>query len=204
VKPSTGIFLILIFSLLGCTTMGANGGHRFQTLEIKTAKNTAAELATRKELEKLIGQFDLRKYFFTGSVIVDEESTPHSHPEVTLHTRYLNKPDRLLAVLLHEQIHWIEDRKTPQFYAAMAELEKMYPNPPSGFPNGAHDKDSTYRHFLVNYLELQALRKYTGKEKADAVFKTPDVYKWIYEKVLEDEEEIEVIVKRYNLELERD
>jgi hypothetical protein len=81
---------------------------------IRTAHDSAAELATKAQLERLIAAHDLRQWTFTHEIVIDEKSIPHSHPVLTLHTRHLKQDDELLSTYLHEQLHWFLTRMQPK------------------------------------------------------------------------------------------
>src|SRR5436309_1171715 len=59
------------------------------SISIQLAHNSEREIDTEKQLARLLTSYDLHKYTFTHSVIIDERSIPHSHPVLTLHTRHL-------------------------------------------------------------------------------------------------------------------
>jgi len=190
-KVLLGLFLVVVS---GCSHL-----HSKNSVEIVTLGNTDGEKQTKNKLEDLLSRYDLSKYIFTRKINIGERKIPHSHPILTLHTRYKNDSDRLLSLFLHEQIHWLEDSKGKEFKAAMQEFEKLYPNPPSKFPEAANNRESTYRHFVVNYLEIRALREFLGEQRANKRFKSPNVYTWIYPKILSDEERVKRVVEKHNL-----
>jgi hypothetical protein len=66
---------------------------------------TDAECRTQEQLERLLASYDLGKYTFTRSVVVDEKSIPCVHPVSTLHSRHLGQNDLLLSTYVHEQLH---------------------------------------------------------------------------------------------------
>src|SRR5262249_41578681 len=138
-------------------------------LAVGTAHNSAPELATKAQLERLIAAHDLRQWTFTREVIIDEKSIPHSHPVLTLHTRHLKQDDELLSTYLHEQLHWFFTRHPEQTKAAEKELMEMYPKVPAGYPEGANDTESTYLHLLVCRLEQQADRAVLGEQRTAEV-----------------------------------
>jgi hypothetical protein len=47
--------------------------------------NSDGERQTEEQFQHLLSCYDLRKYTFTGKVVIDEQSIPHSHPVLTLH-----------------------------------------------------------------------------------------------------------------------
>ncbi|HMB39289.1 MAG TPA: hypothetical protein VKO85_09425 [Wenzhouxiangellaceae bacterium] len=128
---------------------------------------------------------------------------PHSHPILTLHTRHVANPNQLLAVFLHEQIHWFlaspANRDAQE--AALYQLREIYPRVPHSRDGGAADEDSTYLHLLVNWLEFDALSQLLGIDKAREVVQGKDVYEWIYGEVIKDNQELESIVNRHGLKI---
>jgi hypothetical protein len=181
------------------------GSARFaaDSIEIKLRNDTESERQTKTQLERLLNSYDLSKYTFTRQVVIDEHSIPHSHPVLTLHTRHLKSDDQLLSTYVHEQLHWYLAAHDNQTRAAEAELRKLYPKVPVGFPDGAQDEESTYLHLIDCYLEMQADRRLMGQQRAADVMKfwAGDHYRWVYKTVVQDETQIAEIVKREALEL---
>ena len=192
-------------SLLALCAVLVMGSARFaaDSIEIKLRNDTDAERQTKVQLERLLNSYELSKYTFTRQVVIDEHAIPHSHPVLTLHTRHLNSDDQLLSTYVHEQLHWYLAAHDKQTQAAEAELRKLYPKVPAGYPDGAQDEESTYLHLIDCYLELQADRHLMGPQRAAEVmqFWSGDHYRWVYKTVLQDEARIAEIVKRQNLEL---
>jgi hypothetical protein len=172
-------------------------------LEITTAHDSAAENATRTQLIRLLGAYDVSHWIFTTSVLVDETAIPHSHPVLTLHTRHARQDLQLLSTFVHEEIHWYLEAKRAETRLAVDDLERLYPSVPAGGREGAGNTASTYLHLVVNYLELQAMKRIVGPVKARAVFDfwAADHYTWIYRTVLADEARIGDIVAARGLDL---
>lgn len=171
------------------------------TVIIRTAHDSAPELATKTQLERLIAAHDLRQWTFTHEIVIDEKSIPHSHPVLTLHTRHVKQDDELLSTYLHEQLHWFLTGHPAETRAAEQDLTKLYPKVPVGYPDGANDTESTYLHLLVCQLEQQADRAVLGDERTGEVmvFWAGDHYRWVYRTVMQDEAKIEDILKRNHL-----
>jgi hypothetical protein len=171
------------------------------SLTIRTAHNSAPELATKAQLERLLGEYDLRQWTFTHEVVIDEKSIPHSHPVLTLHTRHLKQDDELLSTYLHEQLHWFLVRHPAETKAAEQDLMKLYPSVPVGYPEGANDTESTYLHLLVCRLEQRADLAVLGEQRTDAAmqFWVGDHYRWVYRTVLADGAKIDEILERHGL-----
>lgn len=168
-------------------------------LAISLAHDSAAEQATRTQLERLLDGYDLHPWLFTDRVVIDETTIPHSHPVLTLHTRHLDDDMLLLATYIHEQLHWFLLRDIPAGEAAIDELRARYPNPPIGFPKGANDEESSYEHYLVCYLEYAGMRSLVGEAEARRVmdFWQRDHYTEIYSTVMRDLDAIAEITRRH-------
>jgi hypothetical protein len=172
-----------------------------KSVTIRTAHDSAPELATKSQLERLLATHDLRQWTFTNEILIDEKSIPHSHPVLTLHTRHLKQDDELLSTYLHEQLHWFFTRYPTEIKAAEQDLGKLYPEVPVGYPEGANDTESTYLHLLVCRLEQRADLAVLGEQRTAAAmqFWAGDHYRWVYRTVLADSAKIDDIVKRHGL-----
>ena len=149
---------------------------------------------TKAALEELLRKYDLTPYQFTNKVVIDAAAIPHSHPVLTLHTKERKDPDLLLATYIHEQLHWFLSEKHQETVNAIENFTRMYPKPPKGPGLVARDIDSTYLHLAVCWLELRALKKYLGPERALETLRKRDFYKWIYQTVVKDEDLIEAVM----------
>jgi hypothetical protein len=174
-----------------------------QPVSIATVHGSPGEDATRAQLTRLLDAYDMGKWLFTRSVVIDERAIPHSHPVLTLHTRHSDDL-QLLSTFVHEQLHWHLVAKDDQVQSAIGDIVKMYPSVPSGGAEGARDADSTYLHLIVNYLELQAMRQLVGDQQARDIFEfwTTDHYTWIYETVLSDEATLGDVVAEHGLDVD--
>jgi hypothetical protein len=172
-----------------------------QPVSIQLKHGTGNEQRTKEELERLLASYDLSKYTFTHDVIIDEKAIPHSHPVLTLHTRHLGSDDLLLSAYIHEQLHWYLDAHLAQTKAAEAELRKLYPKVPVGYPEGAQDEESTYLHLIDCYLEMKADRQLMGAERAEKVmnFWAGDHYTWVYKTVIHDEKTLARVNEKQHL-----
>jgi hypothetical protein len=172
-----------------------------QAINIDTAHDSEGEQETAEQLRSLLQRYDISRWFFTRRVRIDERDLPHSHPVLTLHTRHLGHDTLLLSTFLHEQLHWFLDSKPVATREAVAELEKLIPEVPVGFPEGASSRQSTYEHLLLTYLERAALVRVVGEAEASGAiqFWITDHYRWIYRTMLDRSDEIESIVRRHEL-----
>ena len=64
-------------------------------IEISLKNNSQSEIQTKEQLQRLLKTYDLSKWIFTKSVVIEENVIPHSHPVLTLSTRHI-KDDELL------------------------------------------------------------------------------------------------------------
>ena len=129
---------------------------------------------------------DLHKWLFTRDVLLQSGVIPHSHPVLTLNTRYVDDDTAQLATIVHEQLHWfltdhVERAKTN---ATLTELRALYPTVPTALPEGAMGERSTYLHLIVCHLELQALTALLGEQSARQQLQRWTHYTWVYRTVL--------------------
>jgi hypothetical protein len=190
------VLLWILWGLVLVNQSQAQGG-----FEVSLKHNTQDEAQTKEQLLRLVKSYDLSKWLFTKSILIDKEATPHSHPVLTLSTRHLKDDELLLSTFVHEQIHWLLVEKSKDTDAAIKELRTLFPKVPTVGPEGAKDEQSTYLHLLVNYLEYRADRELLGELKAKQVmeFWAGDHYTWIYKTVLERPRDIGNIAFKYKL-----
>jgi hypothetical protein len=168
-------------------------------IKIDLAHGTGREQQTKATLERVLADYDLKKFTFTKHVVIEERAINHAFPVLTLNARFASSPDELLSSFIHEQLHWhLRDRGRDQ-QDAVAELRRMYPNAPVGLPEGADSEVSTYGHLVDCYLEVQADRELIGPERTSAVVADKGHYTWIYATVLRDEKRISDLVDRHHL-----
>jgi hypothetical protein len=175
-----------------------------QDLQVSLKSNTEKERQKNSQLEKLLKQYDLSKWTFTRRILIDEQTRiPHSHPVLTLNTNQLDDDLATLSTFIHEQIHWFEEAKSTQRDKAIEELRAMYPEAPSGPPEGARDRDSTYLHLIVCYLEYVGMKELVGTERAKQVIEASSkrFYKWVYRTVLSDESKLKAVLEKQGLKI---
>jgi hypothetical protein len=165
---------------------------------------TTAMKDTKAALEELVKTYDLSDYFFTTIVEIDPEAGPRSHPVLTLSTRERREPKKLLATFLREQLHWHLKDCEKQTDQAVSHFRKMYSDIPVGEPDGAENSDENYLHLTNIWLEYQALKRYLGDDEAHALLNSPERYRWIYRKILEEDSRIGRVVIALQLNIEPD
>jgi hypothetical protein len=172
-------------------------------LEIELKQGSPEEVRTRDQLLRLLQTYELERWIFTRKVVIDgtPRLIPHSHPVLTLSTRYLKDDDLLLSTFVHEQLHWYLTENDERAKPALQELRKLYPDAPSGFPQGARDQESTYNHLIVCYWEIRAANELLGELRGFQVaqFWMNDHYMWIYRKILEEGYKIGPLIHKHGL-----
>jgi hypothetical protein len=172
-----------------------------RVIAIELCQNTNDAKAVRRRLRSLMRRFDLSPLMTTARIRVNADVIPHSHPILTLNTRWANDSPRLLADLLHEQIHWWLSGRLNKLDRALTILRTRYRDVPVGRPEGADDLYSTYLHLVVNWLEFTALARYLGIERARTILAGQTHYRWVYRTVLRDAGAIGSILARSGLRL---
>jgi hypothetical protein len=172
------------------------------SIDVQLKNHSAHEQQVRLELEQILKKYDVSKYAFTRTVIIEERAMSHAFPTLTLNVHFLNSDDELLSSFLHEQLHWYLRDHPLQMQQAVKELRTFYPKVPVGLPEGADSEYSTYGHLVDCYLEIQADRQIIGPERTDQVIKNKPWYTWIYKTIARDEKTIATIVKGNHLEIQ--
>ena len=170
-------------------------------IDIAVKKGSKGEQETREQLQRLLKTYDLSRWTFTKSILIEEGVIPHSHPVLTLSTRHVRDDELLLSTFVHEQAHWFLTQNDKATQEAKKELRFMFPKAPVSFPEGASDEESTYLHLIVIYLEYRADRELLGELKARQVmdFWATDHYTWIYKTILEHTREIGNLALKHKL-----
>lgn len=171
-------------------------------VNIKLAgKDISREQKAKEQLERLLGKYEISKYLFTNSIIIEYYAVPHSHPVLTLSTRFLDNDNVCLLTLIHEQLHWYTNKNQGNVDKVIKELKKLYHDVPVGFPEGARNEESTYLHLLVCALEYKAAKDLLGEDEAKFLmeFWKTDVYRWIYRTVEKDYEKLVELFNKYSL-----
>ncbi len=170
---------------------------------ITLVNGTENERLLERQLLTMFDRYELGKWFYTEHVQLEEGVIPHSHPVLTLAPRkhYLTDLKRILAVYLHEQMHWFSllDEMSRDNARIGTELRTRYPNLPVDPPDGCGSEFSNYLHIVVNFFEYQALRELLSDDRARAVLGGYRGYKAIYAVVLRDYAELEQLFTKCGL-----
>jgi hypothetical protein len=168
-------------------------------ISIKLKNDSERENKTKEVLERILDKYNLDKWIIKNEIIIEEGVISHSHPTITLNTRF-EREGVLLSKFLHEQMHWVVDSRgnlIDEVPRAIEELKREFPNAPIGRPEGAKHERSTYSHLMVCRLELLATAEAVGMDKAKEVVLNEPFYTWIYRKVVEEGDKIDPIIKKY-------
>ena len=157
-------------------------------IDLAHAEREAARI--RDGLTALRTRHDLTRFEYTRLVRIVPAGPTHSHPILTLGTRFAETEDHLLATYLHEQMHWYLWRLGGPDHDPVApffdELVRRYPKAPVRLPEGARSYEQTYVHLVVCWLEIAAVTEIIGRARAEALADTQWGYRWIYRTVLDD------------------
>jgi hypothetical protein len=195
--------LILLISILfsACSTQKpevVSSSQEVQIVEINSNKWTNL---TRKNLEQLFKIYDLSPLLFTKEIQIESRVVPHSHPILTLNTKYAEEPYKLLSMFIHEQLHWWLDQKTEDLIQAKAELQILYTSLPD--VGIAKDHESTYLHLALCTLEYELLIHYLGLKQANIILKDfiykDKIYPWIYKEVYKNFKDLKILNEKYDL-----
>jgi hypothetical protein len=165
------------------------------TIQIELASGSDSEQRLQQRLCKILDRYGSRieRWQFTDKVVLDDKSISHSHPVLTIgtKTKAVKTDMGLLAIYLHEQIHWFLSDHPVRVRRAVRGLRVMYPQVRVGTKEGgARDEKSTYLHLLVCTLEYDALRSIMSKASSTRLLSSKPYYEWIYKTVVQDFERI--------------
>jgi hypothetical protein len=201
--------LILVVAVAGLLLACSVGAAETPAVSIELAHNSRNEQQVKGQLERLLKEYDLSRWIFTRKIRIEQGTRPHSHPVLTLNTRYATNDRLMLAGFVHEQIHWFLVGKGSSASKAIAELAQRYSNAPASIADGgAGNGGSTTLHLVVCQLEFEALRALFGADAATAVVQEQIKegvsglgYQWIYQTVLDDQDQLSQLIRKYELTL---
>ena len=157
-----------------------------QEIRIDAANGSDLEKRGVEQLRRLLKTYDLERWIFTDAVRIESYVIPHSHPVLTVNTRYIDRDDLQVATFVHENFHWYVIERQQQLAAAIDEHRALFPDAPGRDGGGARDPNSTYLHLVVCDLEYRAMIDLFGAERARKTIESWDHYPWVYERVLAD------------------
>lgn len=97
--------------------------------ELLRQPTTPREKLAAQQLHRLADSYPLNRLCFSGDVRIEFGAVPHSHPVLTLNTRYLADDDRMVTTFIHEQLHWGVSPLTSELVDALVD---RYPKLPLG------------------------------------------------------------------------
>ena len=131
-------------------------------------------------LKGLINEFPVSPWVRVRDIIIRKDAISQSNP-FTINTRYNKDRYMLLATFLHEQIHRLEPENMQAFTQARLEIQSEFPDLD---PSVSDEPVRAYRHFIVCYFEIEALKKLLGLKEGLAVINKKDKNVWIYQQIL--------------------
>lgn len=186
------VFLFII--LAGCANTTPTAVSIDPVLRITEISPNKWTAITRQNLEHLLGVYHLSPLIFTENISIRTNVVPHSHPTLTLNTRFAEQPNKLLAAFIHEQLHWWVAKNKPNVTRASKDLKKIIPKLPAKI---------SYEHIMVCFLEYDGLVFYLGQKEANKIIRAfivqDQLHPWIYSEVLKNQKQIERIVLKYKL-----
>jgi hypothetical protein len=150
------------------------------------------EALTEQQLRRILRAHAVSDWTSTDNVRIESRAIPHSHPIVTLNTRFLDDDDRLLATFVHEQLHWGVQTLDQRL---ITQLAHRYRNLPVGPPRGCRSMFSNYLHLVICSIEYQALSELVGPTRARATLQRASHYLCIYNIVMSDHDALCVLVR---------
>ncbi|HXH32417.1 MAG TPA: hypothetical protein VNJ01_16580 [Bacteriovoracaceae bacterium] len=184
---------LLIF-LLGCSTPQPE--QLPSDLVISEKEPSRWTALVKQNLIHLAQVHHLEPFLYTRRIRVVPDEVSHSKPVLTINTRFAERPPQLLAILLHEQLHWWVDKNARNYRRASDELKKIYPS----VPVYRNNRESTYVHLVVCYLEFRALWYYLGEPEArrilTEIMNKDKLYPWVYSQVLSKTGHLKKIIER--------
>jgi hypothetical protein len=192
------LFILLSFFIVSCASKDQETHPTgLNIVEINANKWTAL---TKQNILHLAQVYDLSPFLFTKKIRIESHVQPQSHPVLTINTKYAEFPKKILAMWLHEELHWWQYSRKESIALALRELKAIYPKVPTVKGVSATD---TYLHIIICYLELKAVQFYLGdKEGRDVITERMKKEKrdaWIYYQVLYKDYAIKKVIQKHKL-----
>lgn len=188
--------LLILCLMISCTSTKKTRSAK--SLVIIQVNGNADTALVKAEIFKLARTYDLESFLYTRHIVINPRVPVHSHPVLTIDTRFVKDRDKLLSQLLHEELHWWMEQNLHKVQVAMPEFKSNFKDTPK--IKGSKDPNSTYRHLIICWMEYMAITKYLGEDTAKKnlnYFISQNRYPWIYKKVLTHGKVIQEIVGKY-------
>lgn len=172
--------------------------------DVRLFHDNAREKRAELVLEKLNQNYDLRSISYTKNIIIKSNEIAHSHPVLTLNTRYIDNEVAFFSVFIHEQIHWHLSQPHLQINMGkfLKEVEFLYPNIAVGRDQGgARTRRSSYLHLAVIFLEFEMLSYYVGLDTARDWMLENTVYSSLNKLVVHDYDLFKKLISKFELHL---
>jgi hypothetical protein len=147
-------------------------------------------------------RFDLARFEYCKQIRIAPTEIPYSHPSITLST-WVRDDLGLLSMVLHEQMHWYvtwySHARAPQWQELLEQLRERYPSVPAAEAGGGNDEFSTYLHLPVNWLEIEAVSQFIGRDRVLSYVRALPFYRWIYQAVTDDWEALAALYREQGL-----
>jgi hypothetical protein len=196
----TLILLLLINSCATKPTVPAQVGPVIRMTEVGPNKWTAL---TRQNLEQLLQVYDLRPYLLTLDIQIQSQAFSQTQPILTLNTRFAEQPNKLLAVFIHEQLHWWATTKSGEINKAIGEIKSLLPKVPE--KELGTDENLAYLETIICFFEYKTMIQLLNKKEANKVLRdfihTDKVNPWINTQVYLKFKAIEAVLKKHKISL---
>ena len=196
----TLILLLLINSCATKPTVPVEVGPMIRMTEVGPNKWTAL---TRQNLEQLLQVYDLRPYLLTLDIQIQSQAYPQTQPILTLNTRFAEQPNKLLAVFIHEQLHWWATKKSGEINKAIGEIKSLLPTVPE--KELGTDENLAYLETIICFFEYKTMIQLLNKKEANKVLRdfihTDKVNPWINTQVYLKFKAIEAVLKKHKISL---
>jgi len=137
---------------------------------------------SRQNLHHLEQVYNLKAFSYQRNIIIDSNKKDHKYfseeTALIVGTDYVESPQKLLAVWLHEEFHWWARIHEKELIPVLRKLKEYYPK----------TSQSNRLHLLISYLEFEALRFYLEDKEARSIInskiKKDRSFKWTYQQAL--------------------
>ena len=194
----TYLFVLL---LSGCTSRPQAPSIAVPMLRLTEVGPNKWTALTRQNLEHLLQIYDLSPYLLTLDIQIQSQVPSHSHPVLTLNTRFAEQPNKLLSAFVHEQLHWWAMSKTKELDQAIEEIKAILPTLPK--ETLGSEVNSAYLETIICFLEYKTMMHLVNKKEANKILKdfiySDKVYPWINTQVYLKFKGIEAILNKHKL-----
>ena len=199
----TRVILILLLLINSCATkptVPAQVGPVIRMTEVGPNKWTAL---TRQNLEQLLQVYDLRPYLLTLDIQIQSQAYPQTQPILTLSTRFAEQPNKLLAVFIHEQLHWWAKTNSKEIEKAIAEIKNLLPTIPE--KELGTDLNLAYGETIICFFEYKTMIQLLNRKEANKILRDfiniDKVNPWINTQVYLKFKAIEAVLKKHKISL---